>query len=240
MGTTTGSEGGERATGDQRSEPVERSLVERLRYFVRQGFNVGNVLAEAAEVISAMLVALQATDKLIRNGGVVPIKGETWKQVRAAIEGATGRADRGQTAAEPEDVEYDIQQTIDGEWMTPTETEFYRACCDCGLTHREEYRVHEGKVQYRVWRDREETAKERERTGKIPAQLAPLKAIADEMAIADAQGYAPPDERMLMFASSGGGTFLGLMWGDLRKVAALSEPGSPVVTPSATKRELSP
>lgn len=58
---------------------------------------------------------------------------------------------------------YDISQTIDGEWRTPPRKRFYRACCDCGLVHREEYRVRNGKVQYRVWRDVEETALERER-----------------------------------------------------------------------------
>lgn len=59
--------------------------------------------------------------------------------------------------------EYNIIQTYDGKWMTPTRKNFYRSCCDCGLVHREEYRVRNGKVQYRVWRDRAETRKERKR-----------------------------------------------------------------------------
>jgi hypothetical protein len=60
----------------------------------------------------------------------------------------------------------DISQTYDGEWRTPPRKEFFRACCDCGLVHREEYRVRDGKVQYRVWRDKAETKLERRRTGK--------------------------------------------------------------------------
>lgn len=56
---------------------------------------------------------------------------------------------------------YDISQTIDGQWRTPTRKNFYRACCDCGLVHREEYRVRNGRVQYRVWRDEMETGRER-------------------------------------------------------------------------------
>ena len=63
---------------------------------------------------------------------------------------------------------YDISQTIDGEWQTPTQENFYRACCDCGLVHKEEYRVHDGRIQYRVWRDKEETDLERCRTGRGP------------------------------------------------------------------------
>jgi hypothetical protein len=62
----------------------------------------------------------------------------------------------------------EIHQNIDGEWVTPPRKNFYRACCDCGLTHREEYRVHKGKVQYRVWRDKAETRAERLRTKKGP------------------------------------------------------------------------
>lgn len=63
---------------------------------------------------------------------------------------------------------YDISQTYDGRWRTPPRKNFYRACCDCGLVHREEYRVRNGKIQYRVWRDRDETRIERRRAGKGP------------------------------------------------------------------------
>lgn len=46
-----------------------------------------------------------------------------------------------------------------------------------------------------------------------------LKPIADEVGIFDTLHQAPPDERMLMFASDSGGTFLGLSYGDLRRAA---------------------
>jgi hypothetical protein len=61
-----------------------------------------------------------------------------------------------------------ISQTYDGEWRTPPRKNFYRACCDCGLVHREEYRVKDGDIQYRVWRDKAETKRERRITGKGP------------------------------------------------------------------------
>lgn len=61
---------------------------------------------------------------------------------------------------------YDFIQTYDGEWNTPPTRVYYRACCDCGLVHKEQYRLKGGKLQYRVWRDKDETQKERRRTGK--------------------------------------------------------------------------
>lgn len=68
--------------------------------------------------------------------------------------------------------QYDISQTYDGFWRTPPLRHFYRACCDCGLVHREEFRIRDGRVQYRVWRDEGETELERRRTGKRAARLA--------------------------------------------------------------------
>lgn len=77
------------------------------------------------------------------------------------------RSIRASSAKAKQRTKYDISQTIDGKWRTPPRNRhFYRACCDCGLVHREEYRVRNGKVQYRVWRDPEETKAERRRTGK--------------------------------------------------------------------------
>lgn len=60
-------------------------------------------------------------------------------------------------------VVYDISQNYDGVWRAIPPKNFYRACCDCGLVHREEYRVKNGKVEYRVWRDKKETKRERRR-----------------------------------------------------------------------------
>ena len=36
---------------------------------------------------------------------------------------------------------YDITQTYDGKWRTPPRRNFYRACCDCGLVHKIDFRV---------------------------------------------------------------------------------------------------
>lgn len=44
-----------------------------------------------------------------------------------------------------------------GEWVQPLDT--YRfACCDCGLVHQVEFRIHEGRIQFRMWRHDRSTA----------------------------------------------------------------------------------
>lgn len=85
--------------------------------------------------------------------------------------------------------QYNISQTIDGEWRTPPLEYFYRACCDCGLVHKEEYRIQDGRVQYRVTRDREETRLERARTGKGGKIVQGLReAVAGDLAIMTIEG----------------------------------------------------
>ena len=56
----------------------------------------------------------------------------------------------------------DIIQVYDGQWLTLGQG-IYRSCCDCGLTHREDYRIRKGKVQRRVYRDTKQTRNERRR-----------------------------------------------------------------------------
>jgi len=77
-------------------------------------------------------------------------------------------------------IKRNISQTYDGVWRTPPRKNFYRACCDCGLIHREEYRVRKGKIQYRVWRDKAETRLERRRTGKGPKRAVVGQSICED------------------------------------------------------------
>ena len=47
---------------------------------------------------------------------------------------------------------WDTNQMEAGEWVQPI-TEGYRmACCDCGLVHLMDFRIHEGKIQFRAFR----------------------------------------------------------------------------------------
>ena len=52
------------------------------------------------------------------------------------------------------EVDYLIQK--DREWFQPA-AKYRMACCDCGLVHRMEFRVINGKIQFRAWRDRKAT-----------------------------------------------------------------------------------
>lgn len=38
------------------------------------------------------------------------------------------------------------------------------ACCDCGLVHRMDFRIHKGRAQFRAWRDNRTTANYRRTT----------------------------------------------------------------------------
>lgn len=64
------------------------------------------------------------------------------------------------------EIEPEFTQGYDGEWIQPVQHGYYIRCCDCGLTHRFDFRVvklHKNKkvtqiqnqaykVQYRPWR----------------------------------------------------------------------------------------
>ncbi len=52
-------------------------------------------------------------------------------------------------------------QIVEGEWVQPVKSGFLHQCCDCALTHRTDYRVIDGKVQFRVSVDRRKTAASR-------------------------------------------------------------------------------
>ena len=40
-----------------------------------------------------------------------------------------------------------------GEWIQPIRHGYLLACCDCGLTHRLDFRVKARRAQFRVFRD---------------------------------------------------------------------------------------
>lgn len=45
-----------------------------------------------------------------------------------------------------------------GEWVQPIRKGYKMACCDCGLVHVLDFRVHRGRVQFRVFRNNRATA----------------------------------------------------------------------------------
>lgn len=52
-------------------------------------------------------------------------------------------------------------QVYDGEWVQPVRRGYKMRCCDCGLVHRTDFRLHKGHIQLRAFRDRRATAASR-------------------------------------------------------------------------------
>lgn len=45
-----------------------------------------------------------------------------------------------------------------GEWVQPIRKGYKLACCDCGLVHTMDFRIHNGRIQMRAERDNRATA----------------------------------------------------------------------------------
>jgi hypothetical protein len=45
-----------------------------------------------------------------------------------------------------------------GEWVQPVRRGYKMRCCDCDLVHRMDFRIVNGRVQFRVFRDQRATA----------------------------------------------------------------------------------
>lgn len=46
-----------------------------------------------------------------------------------------------------------MQKRASGEWIKPDPKQFQLGCCDCGLVHRIDFRIVNGQVQFRAYRD---------------------------------------------------------------------------------------
>lgn len=44
-----------------------------------------------------------------------------------------------------------------GQWVQPVRRGYRMACCDCGLTHRMNFRIINGRVQFQVFLDNRAT-----------------------------------------------------------------------------------
>lgn len=48
-----------------------------------------------------------------------------------------------------------------GEWVQPIRRGYKLACCDCGLVHRLDFRIHKGRTQFRAFRNERSTGQMR-------------------------------------------------------------------------------
>ena len=56
-------------------------------------------------------------------------------------------------------------QVLDGDWHSVDRKDNFDECCDCGLTHRVEYKVAKGRIWFRCWREDKLTNAKRKRRG---------------------------------------------------------------------------
>lgn len=67
-----------------------------------------------------------------------------------------------------------FQRPLSGEWVQPVRRGYKLGCCDCGLVHRVDFRIHRNRVQFRAFRDsrstgamrRAETLRRRKQAGE--------------------------------------------------------------------------
>lgn len=57
------------------------------------------------------------------------------------------------------------KQVSDG-WISPVYKNYRLICCDCGLTHDFDFRIHKGKIQIRIKRNDRSTALARRKHGR--------------------------------------------------------------------------
>ena len=55
-----------------------------------------------------------------------------------------------------------------GEWTRPRMKNFREQCCDCGLIHRLDFRIVDGRIEFRTRRDDRATAAARRSFGFTP------------------------------------------------------------------------
>lgn len=69
--------------------------------------------------------------------------------------------------------------TTAGAWILPVRRGYVFECCDCGLKHVMDFRVHRGRVQFRAWRVVRSGAWRVARTGRLrrssTVESAPVK-----------------------------------------------------------------
>lgn len=53
------------------------------------------------------------------------------------------------------------EEPDEGEWVQPVRRGYKLCCCDCGLVHDVDFRIYQGRVQLRVFRNNRSTGQVR-------------------------------------------------------------------------------
>jgi len=66
----------------------------------------------------------------------------------------------------------------ENEWIQPVRKNYKMCCCDCGLVHEMDFRMHKGRIQFRARRNSRSTGQvrrwNRDYLGEIAAQYKPV------------------------------------------------------------------
>lgn len=54
-----------------------------------------------------------------------------------------------------------LEEAEEGKWIQPVVEGYKLCCCDCGLVHRFDFRIHEGHIEFRCFRDSRSTGQVR-------------------------------------------------------------------------------
>ena len=54
-----------------------------------------------------------------------------------------------------------LEQAFPGQWIQPVRKNYKLCCCDCGLVHRLDFRLHKRRIQFRAYRDNRSTGQVR-------------------------------------------------------------------------------
>lgn len=79
-----------------------------------------------------------------------------WSDPNLMFVGGSGRC-----KFERENQRMKYLQKKDGEWIQPIQNGYKFCCCDCGLVHKLDFRVHKGRIQFRAHRDNRATGQTR-------------------------------------------------------------------------------
>ena len=71
----------------------------------------------------------------------------------------------------------------EGEWVQPVEDGFKSSCCDCGAVHKMDFRVYDGRAQFRAFRDNRATGQVRRHRKVVQSHRGLCAFLRDAMAV---------------------------------------------------------
>jgi hypothetical protein len=101
----------------------------------------------------------------------------------------------------------ETNRVVDDEWIQPVEYGYKMTCCDCGLAHLLDFRVHEGHIQFRAFRVRPEIDDPKVRIAKHTVTICgktweQIHSFIDDLFVWSRDGEDIPFESLLTLKSA--------------------------------------